>query len=275
VSTGGSRRGAEEATVTAPAKLTLSLKVVGVRPDGYHLLDAEMVSIDLADTLTFEPGSGVAVVDHVVGELGIGDVDSGPANLVARALELVGRRAAVRLVKRIPVGAGLGGGSADAGAVLRWAGWPAPALAVSLGADVPFCVAGGRARVSGVGEVVEHLPDEDRSFVLLVPPVTVSTLAVYRAHDERADSGGVPSSTGEWENDLEDAAVACYPELAQWRDAFGQITGRRPRLAGSGSTWFVEGDPAALGIEDRRFVVLRNRRAPLVPVRTLRSAALG
>ena len=168
-------------SVTAPAKLTLSLRVTGVRDDGFHLLDAEMVSIDLADTLVFDVGSGISVDDAVGGGLGVDGVPVGPDNLVARALVAVRRSAAVRLVKRIPAGAGLGGGSADAAAVLRWARCDDVALAVGLGADVPFCVRGGRARVTGVGETLEPLPFEDRSFILLLPPVPVDTGAVYRA----------------------------------------------------------------------------------------------
>src|SRR3974377_224499 len=87
-----------------------------------HLLDAEMVSIDLGDTLTIAPGTGITVIDEVVGGLGVGDVPVGDDNLVARALAAVGRRAAVTIVKRIPAGAGLGGGSAGAGAGARWGG---------------------------------------------------------------------------------------------------------------------------------------------------------
>jgi len=270
-------------TIHAPAKLTLSLRVTGVRPDGYHLIDAEMVSVDLADSLTFEPGVGIAVVDRVVGGLGIGDLARTPVNLVRRALDLVGREAAVRLVKRIPVGAGLGGGAADAAAVVRWAAWPSPALAAALGADVPFCVAGGRARVTGVGEILEELPFEERKFLLMIPPVAVGTGAVYRAYDER--SGVVqapPAAEARWPadgrdsvNDLEVAALAVVPSLAAWRDCLGDATGHRPRLAGSGATWFVEGDPQSLGIDDRPYLVLRGRRAPLVPVRTIRPEALA
>jgi len=73
-------------SVSAPAKLTLSLRVTGVRHDGYHLLDTELVSVDLVDTLTFGPGSGIDVVDEVVGGLGAAAVPTGPDNLVARAL---------------------------------------------------------------------------------------------------------------------------------------------------------------------------------------------
>ena len=216
-------------TVTAPAKLTRSLRITGVRDDGYHLIDAEMVSLSLADTLTFSDGDGLELV-------GAGpDVPVDDDNLVRRALRAVGRAAHVVVEKRIPSGAGLGGGSADAAAVLRWTGVDDPALAVSLGADVPFCVVGGRARVTGVGEHVEPLPFELRTFTLLTPPVHCSTVAVYRAWD---DLGG---PTAEGPNDLEPAALVVAPELARWRDRLGDATGQTPILAGSGSTWFVEG----------------------------------
>ena len=131
----------------APAKLTLSLRVTGVRDDGYHLIDAEMVSLDLYDRLEIDE-SAVAVRDGV---RVVHDSVERPADdddLVVRALALVGRRAGVRLHKRIPAGAGLGGGSSDAAAVLRWAGMADPLRAVTLGADVAFCLRGGRARVS-------------------------------------------------------------------------------------------------------------------------------
>jgi 4-diphosphocytidyl-2-C-methyl-D-erythritol kinase len=217
-------------TVIAPAKLTVSLRVTGVRPDGYHLIDAEMVTVDLVDTLTFDDGDGL----EVEGATGLpvpGDDD----NLVRRALCLLDRRAQVRLTKRIPAGAGLGGGSADAAAVFRWAGVYDVDLAASLGADVPFCLTGGRARVTGIGERIEPLPRVDRVFTLLTPPLGCSTPAVYRAWD---DLGG---PTGPGPNDLEPAALAVEPRLAEWRDRLGEATGERPVLAGSGSTWFVEG----------------------------------
>ncbi|HEY6532749.1 MAG TPA: 4-(cytidine 5'-diphospho)-2-C-methyl-D-erythritol kinase [Acidimicrobiales bacterium] len=221
-------------TLTAPAKLTLSLRVTGVRADGYHLIEAEMVTLDLADTLVVGPGDGLEVVDAAVGD-GLA-VEMGEDNLVRRALELAGRRAHVRLEKRIPAGAGLGGGSADAAAVLRWAGFTDLDAAAGLGADVAFCVVGGRARVSGIGEVVEPLPFVSRTLTLWTPPLGCSTPAVYRAWD---DLGG-PS--GDHGNDLEPAALAVEPRLAEWRDRFADAAGRRPRLAGSGSTWFVEGE---------------------------------
>jgi 4-diphosphocytidyl-2-C-methyl-D-erythritol kinase len=222
----------------ARAKLTLSLRVTGVRDDGYHLIEAEMVTLDLADTLLFAAGEGVELVPLV-------ETPRFEPTLVTRALAAVGRSAFVRLEKRIPVGAGLGGGSADAAAVLRWAGCTDLAVALSLGADVPFCLVGGRAMVRGVGEDVSPLPVEARTFTLLTPPFGVSTAAVYATWDSL---GGPEGDNG---NDLEPAALAVEPRLAVWRDQLGDATGQTPRLAGSGSTWFVEG---AFPGESRRVV---------------------
>jgi 4-diphosphocytidyl-2-C-methyl-D-erythritol kinase len=217
----------------APAKLTLSLRVTGLRSDGFHLIDAEMVTVDYGDTLEIGDGDGLEVVGPRAG-----GVPTGNSNLVRRALAVTCRRAHVRLDKQVPAGAGLGGGSADAAAVLRWAGCADPLVAASLGADVAFCVVGGRARVRGIGEVVDPLPFVDRTFTLLVPPVSVDTGSVYRAWDEM---GGPSAPDGSF-NDLEPAALAVVPELGEWRDRLARSTGRRPQLAGSGGTWFVEGE---------------------------------
>jgi 4-diphosphocytidyl-2-C-methyl-D-erythritol kinase len=220
----------------APAKLTLSLRVTGVRDDGYHLIDAEMVLVDLYDELEVDPGGDGLTVVGVDGDESAGSAD----DLVVRALALSGRTAGVRLHKRIPAGAGLGGGSSDAAAVLRWAGVDDLGAAARLGADVPFCLAGasgtGRAQVGGIGEVVVPLEFEARTLTLLTPPLHCSTPVVYRTWD---DLGG---PVGEHGNDLEPAALAAFPDLARWRDLLGDATGQQPRLAGSGSTWFVEGD---------------------------------
>ncbi|HYA45664.1 MAG TPA: 4-(cytidine 5'-diphospho)-2-C-methyl-D-erythritol kinase [Acidimicrobiales bacterium] len=239
----------EEVALDAPAKLTLSLHVTGARADGYHFLDAEMVAIDLVDTLCFSPGDALEVVDAGGGGAGWGmaEVPAGESNLVRRALAAIGFKAHVRLFKRIPAGAGLGGGSADAAAVLRWGervgnppGADLLAIAAQLGADVPFCLTGGaRARVTGTGEVLEPLPLGDaggQAYTLLTPPFGVSTAAVYRAWDEM---GG--QSRGEV-NDLEQAALIVEPRLAIWRDRLAQATSLEPVLAGSGSTWFVRGE---------------------------------
>jgi 4-diphosphocytidyl-2-C-methyl-D-erythritol kinase len=273
VSRGGdveSGRRAWSATESAPAKLTLSLRVTGVRSDGLHELDAEMVTIDLADALTFTDGSGLTVIDGVIGDLGLGALTDD--NLVEKALELVNRRAAVRLAKRIPVGAGLGGGSADAAAVLRWAGVTSHEVAAQLGSDVPFCLVGGRARVSGVGECVDALPFEDRRFVLLLPPISVDTGAVYRAWDYlRRQEGAFSDGREVSGNDLEEAALTVAPQLRHWRETFAGITGMRPRLAGSGSAWFVEGTPEELDLRMRSSLVLGNQRAPLFAARTTKA----
>jgi 4-diphosphocytidyl-2-C-methyl-D-erythritol kinase len=216
--------------VRALAKLTVSLKVVGLREDGYHLLDAEMVTLDHADVVTITDGDALSI-----GGPAAAGVPSGAGNLVVTALALHGRRAAVHVDKYIRPGGGLGGGSADAAAVLRWAGCGDLAVAARLGADVPFCVLGGRARVTGIGEAVEPLPVVARSFTLCTPPFGVSTPAVFRAWDAL----GGPVVDGP--NDLEPAALMVEPRLAEWRDRLAQATGAEPVLAGSGSTWFVEG----------------------------------
>jgi 4-diphosphocytidyl-2-C-methyl-D-erythritol kinase len=218
-----------------------------------------MVAVDLADQLELdESGSGLTI-------------DAGPEsrawalaaedNLVERALAACGRSARVHLTKRIPVRGGLGGGSADAAAILRWSGCTDLDVAVRLGADVPFCLVGGRALVEGAGERVTPLSFEDRDFLLLVPPFGVDTPSVYRAWDR------VPSDRGP--NALADAAVAVEPRLLRWRDAFGDLTGTEPTLAGSGSTWFVEGvlPERVAAVEELRIGTERARliRASAVP----------
>jgi 4-diphosphocytidyl-2-C-methyl-D-erythritol kinase len=225
--------------VRAPAKLTVSLRITGVRPDGYHELEAEMCSLDLADELSFSPGDGL----ELVAEDTSASVSNGPDNLVLRALQAVGRQAHVRVVKRIPLGGGLGGGSTDAAAVLRWAGVSDPGVAVGIGADVPFCVVGGRASVHGIGEIVRPLPFVDQGFHLLLPPFGVSTVAVYRAWD--ALGGPTAPEGDEWPNDLTQAAIAVEPRLRAWRDCFAEAVGCAPVLAGSGSTWFAPARPGS------------------------------
>lgn len=218
-------------TVTAPAKLTLTLAITGVRADGYHLIDAEMVSLDLADTVRIDPGGdGLTAAGPYSAGMPLDDT-----NLVAKALRLVQRRAAVHIDKQIPHGGGLGGGSADAAAVLRWAGHTDLLAAAGLGADVAFCLVGGRARVTGIGEIVTPLPPAIQPFTLVIPPLSCSTPAVYRAWD---DLGG---PTGDDPNDLLPAALKVEPRLAVWRDRIRVASGAEPVLAGSGATWFLYG----------------------------------
>jgi 4-diphosphocytidyl-2-C-methyl-D-erythritol kinase len=288
--------------VVAPAKLTVSLRVLGRRADGYHELRAEMVSVDLADRLWIDPtGDGLEIVADPGARAG--GLGAGPDNLVRRALVAVGRRAGVRLHKRIPVEGGLGGGSTDAAAVLRWAGCTDVAVASGLGADVPFCVAGGRAVVTGLGDDVSPLPFEPRTFVLLSPPFGVSTADAYRAWDRLesdrpagrrpdgdrggagADRGGVGAGTddradagvsgGAGVNDLTAPALMVEPRLARWRDRLGDLTGREPVLAGSGSTWFVDVGTADAKVEDGRPVDVDGERGMLIVARAVPAAWNG
>jgi 4-diphosphocytidyl-2-C-methyl-D-erythritol kinase len=221
----------DRVTVRAYAKLTLSLRVVGVREDGYHLIDAEMVTLDLFDTLLIDPlGSGLRATGRYSAGMPLDQT-----NLVAKALRLCDRTAGVEITKQIPHGGGLGGGSADAAAVLRWAGYADLVGASRLGADIAFCLVGGRARVSGIGEIIEPLPSLRQPVTLIIPPLSCSTPEVYRAWDHL----GGPSSQGP--NDLEAAALVVEPQLATWRERIVEAVGQQPILAGSGATWFVYG----------------------------------
>ena len=260
-------------TLRAHAKLTLGLRITGVRDDGYHLIDAEMVSLDLHDLVTLTPGGrGLGASGPFCDGIPLDDT-----NLVARALRMADTDTdvgdvAIHLHKLIPHGGGLGGGSTDAAAVLRWCGHgttpSALEVASRLGADIPFCLVGGRARVRGIGEVVEPLDHVDRVVTLVIPPLAVSTPAAYRAWD---DLGG---PVAEGPNDLEPAALVVEPELRRWRDLIAERAGVAPVLAGSGATWFVDGERAnALGDlvdEGARVVVART-----VPVDVATGASPG
>lgn len=220
-----------EIMLEAQAKLTINLRVTGVREDGFHLIDAEMVTLDLADRLFITPSeTGL----EIMGPFGT-DIMSDENNLVSRALRLCNKEARIRIDKRIPSGGGLGGGSADAAAILRWASFDDFVAASQLGADIPFCMVGGRAHVQGIGEIVSPLPFVDRDITLIVPPFAISTPHVYRAWDAL----GGPTARGE--NDLEPAALAIEPRLVTWRDRITRAAGVAPTLAGSGATWWIFG----------------------------------
>ena len=226
--------------ILAPAKLTLSLRITGVRPDGYHLIDAVMTTLDLHDELHITEGSSGLEFNGPYAAGVTADAD----NLVARALAFVDRAAHVVVTKNIPHGGGLGGGSADAAAIFRWAQRTSAADVVasaSIGADVPFCVVGGQARVTGIGEVIEPLPIERHNITLIIPPLHVSTQLVYKAWDEL----GHPRAQGP--NDLEPAALVVEPQLVTWRDRIIEATGHIPTLAGSGATWFITNMASSVG----------------------------
>jgi 4-diphosphocytidyl-2-C-methyl-D-erythritol kinase len=236
--------------ILAPAKLTWSLAIGDRRADGFHDLDAEMLTLDLADELIVDDeAEGLTVEAARWARL---DQIGAPAdNLIERALHLAGRRAGVELMKRIPIGGGLGGGSADAGAILRWAEVADPAAQASLGGDVPFCTQGGRARVRGLGEVVEPLADVEREVTLLLPPLFIDTAKVYAALDVLRGEGGGHHPR----NDLTEPAELVEPGLRRWREALAAASGVEAILAGSGSTLFCEGSPSALGLEEGAFEV--------------------
>ncbi|MDP9326543.1 MAG: 4-(cytidine 5'-diphospho)-2-C-methyl-D-erythritol kinase [Candidatus Dormibacteraeota bacterium] len=246
----------------APAKLNLGLEVVGRRPGGYHELCSIMVSISLADSVELSPGEGLTLGGpHVDG------VPHGPAaNLAGRALAelegIAGRPLgqALSLTKNIPAGAGLGGGSADAAAVLRAAGQLGIeaertqflAVAAALGADVPFQAVGGTALVRGVGEQITPLHHVDIWFAVAYPGVPVSTGDVFAelTADEWSDGEIVAAAARQLEqgpleigdltvlpNALWGPATRRFPMLAQ---AVGRLRGAgwRPRLTGSGSAMY-------------------------------------
>jgi 4-diphosphocytidyl-2-C-methyl-D-erythritol kinase len=174
----------------APAKINRELRVGGFRSDGYHEIRSRIVAIDLADELEVETGDG-----NLALSCGGLPVPCGESNLVVRAARALanslGRTAdaTIRLEKKIPVGAGLGGGSSDAARALALLAqlWDAPsteedlrAVAASLGSDVVFFLVGGEAEVTGRGEHVTPLPDaRPVDLLVLVPPFSLSTAEVY------------------------------------------------------------------------------------------------
>jgi len=258
-------------TARAFAKLTLSLRVLGRREDGFHDLEGLVVSLGQPhDTLQVTGAAGDGVTLAVVTEAP--DVPSGADNLAARAaatlLEAAGSDAGVRiaLTKRIPAGAGLGGASADAAAALvatRAAldldidDTTLDRLGATLGSDVPFCLRGGAAWMRGRGERIEPV-DVPLGLPMLVavPPFRCATEAVYAAWD---DLGGpqarrtVPAPArvagflGELANDLEPAAEQVEPRLVEFRERLEEVVGRSALLAGSGSAYVVPlDDPRTL-----------------------------
>jgi 4-diphosphocytidyl-2-C-methyl-D-erythritol kinase len=226
--------------LAAPAKLNLTLSVVGRRPDGHHLLDSNLVLLELADVLLLMPGgSGLRLEGEGADTLPLGD-----ENLAWRGLRAgMGREpelACLVLEKRIPSAAGLGGGSSDAAAAWRlgraWRGVTDRAAAddlvalAEIGADVPFFASGAAAaRVTGIGEHIEALPPEPRHVVLVHPSFGLSTKAVFA--ELRPDDWGRDG------NDLLAPARRLRPELDGLLAAVTKAGGE-PRLTGSGPTLF-------------------------------------
>jgi 4-diphosphocytidyl-2-C-methyl-D-erythritol kinase len=255
--------------------------VLAARPDGYHDLEALTVSLDApADTLTVTRSPDAATMLAVSGPAREGVPVDG-TNLVCRAADRVlpdGVALDFRLHKEIPAGAGLGGGSSDAAAALRYCagelGLPAHTVedaAAALGSDVPFCLHGGPAWMRGRGERLEpvRLPGPV-AVVVAIPPFAISTPAVYRAWDELGGPGGrvvepppaLASVVDALGNDLEPAAEHVEPRLAPFRTALEAVAGRPALLAGSGSAcWIVctgaaDADAVATAVRDELGVVV-------------------
>lgn len=251
----------------APAKLNLALELTGRRADGYHLLEAVSQTIDWSDAVALRVWSGPGPAPRAP-ELRLRGpeahrVPRGTENLALRAALTLGRRGlglpigSLALAKRVPTQSGLGGGSADAAAVLRLAGRGVAeadleAAALECGADVPFSLIGGAARLAGVGEVLSPLPGLHGGAFLIAVLGRVATAAVYAAtlpqdfsdgrraarlaeqlrHSERP----LPELLG---SGLEKAAMRALPELARARAELGRaVPGLSWAMTGSGGAFF-------------------------------------
>jgi 4-diphosphocytidyl-2-C-methyl-D-erythritol kinase len=250
--------------VRAPAKINLWLNVVGRRADGYHLLDSLIAFTDLADDVVAEPADRLAL--SLDGPLAPGLAGEGD-NLVLKAARLLADRAAVapraalHLTKRIPVAAGLGGGSADAAAALRalldlWrVALPVEELfdlAARLGADVPMCLAGRAALASGVGEKLAPVPPLPPCTILLVNPrVALATAEVFTARrgdfsrprplvQPWTDAASFAAALAERGNDLAAPAIALRPVIADVLGFLRRTDGAlHAAMSGSGATCFA------------------------------------
>lgn len=237
----------------APAKVNLALHVVGRRGDGYHLLDSLVVFPEVGDAVEVAPADTLTL--SVEGPFA---ASLGASNLILDAARLLApeRGAALRLVKRLPVAAGIGGGSADAAAAVRLLArhWelplPSEAALLALGADVPVCLIGRACRMQGIGEQVTPLAVPGFWIVLANPGVPVETRAVFEALDCRdnppmatppaaRDAAALFSWLRGQRNDLEAPAAAVAPAIAIVLAALRAQTGcALARMSGSGATCF-------------------------------------
>jgi 4-diphosphocytidyl-2-C-methyl-D-erythritol kinase len=277
------RRDDFKRSTRAPAKLNLYLDVLGRRGDGFHDLETLMVPIRLADqvSLTRTPSSSAVAGDidldvHTCwpirspGPLPV--VPTGPDNLIVKSVKLFQERsgcrfgARVELVKRIPMAAGLGGGSSDAAAALRlanrawqvkWTDARLAELAAEVGSDIPFFLSHGAAICRGRGEQVEPLPPlAPLYFVIVKPAEALSAGQVYAAHDSLAEQKsqaargqldrlvnnlyrGGRHRTGRWmHNGLQAAASILSPAVEKLYRVFAEFDFIAHQLTGSGSAYF-------------------------------------
>ena len=256
----------------ALAKVNIGLRVGSLRSDGFHPVAGIFQSVSIVDRITLE----VADVDAIESDTG-GPVVDGLANIAFRAAaavrEVAGSNEPIRLTlaKTIPIAAGLGGGSADAAAGLVLAGKMfgvghdvLSTLAPQMGSDVPFCLVGGTARVAGRGEDVDSLePLKTFAIAIVVPPVEVSTRAVFEQWDEMGEPEGLRMShralppilrdEGDLINDLYPAAARIVPELDDWRAELERAWARPVMLSGSGPSlygFFVDHNEASGAAND-------------------------
>ncbi len=248
----------------APAKINLMLDVLRKREDGYHEVEMVMTMVDLADRLEMEE----LPRDTIIISSQAGYIPLDEKNLAFQAAKLIKERYQVKqgvyihLDKKIPVAAGLAGGSSDAAAALRglnrlW-GLNIPesellTLGAELGSDVPFCVTGGTAIATGRGEKLEHIINPPQCWVVLAkPPINVSTADVYgrlRANEIKAH----PSASAMKEaieaqsftdicdhlgNVLEDVTLPLHPEVQQLKEAMIRLGADGVLMSGSGPTVF-------------------------------------
>ncbi|MDP1742989.1 4-(cytidine 5'-diphospho)-2-C-methyl-D-erythritol kinase [Polaromonas sp.] len=247
--------------VAAPAKLNLFLHITGRRPDGYHLLQSVFMLIDWCDTLHFELRTDGQITRS---DLGTGSAEALPAeDLVVRAARALQNASGtslgvhIGLEKRIPAQAGMGGGSSDAASCLlalqRLWGVRLPpanlqAIALKLGADVPFFLSGGHAWVEGIGEKITPLALPAARFVVVKPLAGLPTDAIFRAPELKRDTetatiqGFAANSNGPvyefGHNDLQPVAQALCPQVGQSLDWLS-MQHLKGRMTGSGSAVFA------------------------------------
>lgn len=260
--------GARGVVERAGAKVNLCLHVTGRRADGYHLLDSLVTFAEVGDEIAAVPADSLTLA--IGGRFAEG-LEACRDNLVLRAAGVFGgaKGAALTLTKSLPVASGIGGGSADAAATLRalarlWdVALPDPKAVLALGADVPVCLAGVPARMSGIGEVLEPVALPDFAMVLVNPGVAVPTGTVFSglARRDNAPMPGVPAFAGpealfawlrDQRNDLEASATQVAPVIGTVIAALAAQPGcALARMSGSGATVFglfgamVEAEAAA------------------------------